>query len=63
LEYFRSTARDFELEKFIKLQHEVVAARWQEEQGTWSIQIKDISTGEIFSDWGHFLINGGGFLK
>jgi hypothetical protein len=45
------------------LEHEVVAATWQEEQGTWAIQIKDLSTGETVSDWCHFLINGGGFLK
>jgi hypothetical protein len=45
------------------LKHEVVAAQWQEEQGTWAIQIKDLSTGETVSDWCHFLINGGGFLK
>jgi hypothetical protein len=51
------------LNNFIKLEHEVVAAQWQEEQGTWSVQIKDLSTGETVSDWCHFLINGGGFLK
>ncbi|KAK5733331.1 hypothetical protein LTR17_009820 [Elasticomyces elasticus] len=63
LEYFRGTAKKFGLEKFIKLGREVVAAQWREEDGTWSIEIKDLSTGRISYDWCHFLINGGGFLN
>jgi cation diffusion facilitator CzcD-associated flavoprotein CzcO len=63
LQYFRDTAKNFDLEKFIKLGSEVVEARWSEEDGQWLIKILDRSTGAIATDWCHFFINGGGFLK
>lgn len=45
------------------MQHEVVEARWNEEEGKWMLKICDRSTGLIVADWCHFFINGGGFLK
>jgi hypothetical protein len=45
------------------VRHEVVEARWVEEEGKWMLKIKDRSTGAINADWCHFLVNGGGFLK
>jgi len=63
LQYFRDTAKNFDLEKFIKFNSEVVEARWNEDNGQWLIKIRDRSTGEVVTDWCHFFINGGGFLK
>jgi cation diffusion facilitator CzcD-associated flavoprotein CzcO len=63
LQYFRDTARKFDLEKFIKFGSEVVEARWDDDNGQWLIKIRDRSTGAIATDWCHFFINGGGFLK
>jgi len=63
LQYFRDTAKNFDLEKYIRLQHEVVEAVWNENEGLWSLKIRDAATGAIFKDQCHFLVNGGGFLK
>ncbi|KAH6868165.1 putative monooxygenase [Alternaria rosae] len=63
LQYFRDTARKFDLEKFIRFGSEVVEARWNEDKGQWLIRILDRSTGAIAEDWCHFFINGGGFLN
>lgn len=63
LQYFRDTAKNFDLEKYIKLQHEVVEAIWNEKDGLWMLKMRDRSTGAIVEDQCHFLVNGGGFLK
>lgn len=63
LQYFRDTAKNFDLEKDIKFQNEVVEALWNEEDGLWMLKIRDGSTGAIVEDQCHFLVNGGGFLK
>lgn len=63
LQYFRDTAKNFDLEKYVKYQHEVVKAVWDEQRGLWLLKIRDGSTGEVVEDQCHFLVNGGGFLK
>ena len=63
LQYFRDTAKNFDLEKYIRLQHEVVEAVWNENEGLWCLKIRDVATGAIVEDQCHFLVNGGGFLK
>ncbi|KAG4421443.1 hypothetical protein IFR04_005393 [Cadophora malorum] len=63
LQYFRDTAKNFDLEKYVKYQHEVVKAVWDEQRGLWLLKIRDGSTGEVVEDQCHFLVNGGGFLN
>ncbi|KAH8898674.1 putative monooxygenase [Thozetella sp. PMI_491] len=63
LQYFRDTAKKFDLEKFIAYSKEVVEARWDEDKSQWAIQICDRSSGVVTTDWCHFFINGGGFLN
>lgn len=62
-EYFNSLAEKFDLNKYIKLQHKVVHAAWDEEKGVWQIEVLNEATGMKFTDWCHFFINGSGFLK
>lgn len=49
--------------KFIKLQHIIQAAEWNDESAVWNLKIKNLVTGEIFSDQAEIFINGGGVLK
>jgi len=63
LEYFRAIAKKYELYKYIKLNHMVQSASWDEGEGVWRIKIKNLATGEIVEDWGHIFINGCGILK
>ncbi|KAK7204234.1 flavin-binding monooxygenase [Myxozyma melibiosi] len=61
--YFKHFADKYDLNKYIKLQHQVSAATWDEESATWSVQIKDLVSGEIITDWCHILVNASGILN
>ncbi|RKK21580.1 hypothetical protein BFJ66_g17516 [Fusarium oxysporum f. sp. cepae] len=63
LRYFQDTARNHDLEKYVKLKHNVTGTVWNEEDGTWTVDVQDEATGEVFKDRGEFLINASGFLK
>ncbi|KAH8675791.1 hypothetical protein BX600DRAFT_432344 [Xylariales sp. PMI_506] len=47
----------------IKTQHQVVGARWDEVRGLWNLDIKNLVTGEDFSDSANFIIDGSGVLN
>ncbi|KAL4891195.1 cyclohexanone monooxygenase [Aspergillus ambiguus] len=61
--YFKNVASKYGLYKYIRLNHMVTDAVWDEKQGVWNIDIKNKETGEILHDWGHILINGCGVLN
>ncbi|KAL5366664.1 hypothetical protein BJX96DRAFT_44220 [Aspergillus floccosus] len=63
LEYFRHLARKYNLYKFIQLNHRVVGARWEEDDGTWKLQIEDLASGHVFDDYCHFMITASGVLN
>jgi cation diffusion facilitator CzcD-associated flavoprotein CzcO len=63
LQYFKSVAKKYSLYKYIKLSHIVTGAVWDEGDGKWRLEIENLVTGEILTDWCHFLINGSGILK
>ena len=62
-QYLRDIVDRFDLQKYMKLNHEVTAANWDDEKGVWEVQVKDLSTGSTFIDTGEILINGSGLLK
>lgn len=47
----------------MKLNHEVVGANWDDEQGVWHVEVKDLVRGVTFLDTAEVLINGMGVLK
>ncbi|KAK5031708.1 hypothetical protein LTS07_004328 [Exophiala sideris] len=63
LKYFKGIADKYALYKYIKLNHYVQDAKWDEEAGIWNVKVKDNTTGAIVEDWGHIFINGCGILK
>ncbi|KAI5309586.1 hypothetical protein KEM55_002890 [Ascosphaera atra] len=62
-QYFQGVAKKYDLYRWIKLNHMVTSAIWDEESATWKLEIQNTRTGEIVKDWAHVFINGGGFLK
>ncbi|PCG89354.1 Hypothetical protein PENO1_105180 [Penicillium occitanis (nom. inval.)] len=62
-DYLRETSEKYDLRKYIRLQHRVLDAQWDEETGMWKLTIKNESSGEILSESCHFLFNGGGYLN
>lgn len=63
LQYFKRIARDYDLYRFIRLNHRVVGAKWDEAKGIWNVTVENTVTGEVIEDWGHFMITGSGILK
>ncbi|KAK3310501.1 uncharacterized protein B0T15DRAFT_507172 [Chaetomium strumarium] len=47
----------------IKTSHQVVSARWNEEDGRWELVIRNLETGEEFGDHATFLVDGTGILN
>ena len=47
----------------MKLRHEVIRAEWDEDEGVWRIQVRDLNTGETKDDAAEIFINAGGVLN
>jgi cation diffusion facilitator CzcD-associated flavoprotein CzcO len=62
-QYLRDVVDEYNLEKYMKLKHEVIHALWNEEQGVWEVSVKNLSTGEVFIDTAEILVNGSGVLN
>ncbi|CAK7204037.1 hypothetical protein SEUCBS139899_006788 [Sporothrix eucalyptigena] len=63
LEYFKMVARKHDLYKYIKLQHRVVEARWDDSESVWRLKVENLATKDVFEDWGHFMITASGVLN
>ncbi|KAI1081666.1 hypothetical protein F5B20DRAFT_534885 [Whalleya microplaca] len=63
LEYFRKVARKHNLYRFVKLNHKVIGARWDEDKAIWIIKVENITSSEITHDWCHFMVTGSGILN
>lgn len=61
--YFKGVAEKYELYKYIRLNHYVTEAIWDEESGMWKVAGKNTITGETWHDECNILINGSGILK
>ncbi|KAJ4252917.1 hypothetical protein NW762_010823 [Fusarium torreyae] len=47
----------------IRTQHEVVRAEWEENEGIWHLEIRNLQDGTILRDQCHFLLDGSGILN
>ena len=64
LAYFKNVADKYDLNKYIRLEHKVVGAFWDETMQMWTIRIQkgdDPST--VFEDKAHVFVNASGVLK
>ncbi|KAK8166410.1 FAD/NAD(P)-binding domain-containing protein [Phyllosticta citrichinensis] len=61
--YFQRFASTYGLDRYIKTEHEVQAATWDDAQDKWVVKVKDSKSGEVITDTGDFLINATGFLN
>lgn len=57
----KDVAKQYEVEKYIRLQHSVESAIWNEERGKWDLQIRNGST--LIRDECDVFINASGVLK
>lgn len=59
--YMKDVAKQYEVEKYIRLQHSVERAVWNEKKGKWDLKIRSGST--LFNDECDVFINASGVLK
>ncbi|KAM6524537.1 hypothetical protein FALCPG4_010146 [Fusarium falciforme] len=62
-QYFRGIAHKYDLYRYIKLNHRVTEARWDDQKGVWNLKAQDTKTGKEVHDWGHFMITASGILN
>lgn len=63
LSYFKSVVDEFGLAKYCKLRHQVEHAEWDDEEGCWNVEIKDLESGNKIRDKCDIFVNCMGFLK
>ena len=62
-EYLKRVAKKYHVDKYVKKRHEVVGATWQGTECTWKVDVKDLTSGEVFSDSADFLVVATGILN
>ncbi|KAJ5781044.1 hypothetical protein N7457_006204 [Penicillium paradoxum] len=62
-DFYRERAKEYGVYEKAKFEHQVVGAGWSEVDGKWTVQVKDLKTGEVKTDSGEVLINCGGALN
>lgn len=64
LQYFKTIADEYGLRKYIKLNHKVVGASWNEEDQEWHVKIQRGDNPEdVIDDKCNVLVNASGVLK
>ncbi|KAH8701505.1 steroid monooxygenase [Talaromyces proteolyticus] len=63
LEYFKHVADKHGLRKFIKLQHEVIHAQWDNQSGKWCVKVRNLTDGTEFDDTADVLVNASGIFN
>ncbi|KAF2492990.1 FAD/NAD(P)-binding domain-containing protein [Lophium mytilinum] len=51
------------IKKYIKLQHQVEGAEWDDKAGVWRFKVRNLETDEVINDSAEFFINAGGVLN
>jgi monooxygenase len=63
LEYVRETAREYGVDRKIRLHHRVVGASWSTDQGRWTVEIERLDTGETLHMTCGFLYSCCGYYR
>lgn len=62
-EYYKLRASQYGVNEFVRLNHRITSANWDEEKGKWVIDITDTTTSISIKEDADILINAAGFLK
>ncbi|KIW75704.1 hypothetical protein Z517_10447 [Fonsecaea pedrosoi CBS 271.37] len=61
--YLKNVARRYDVERYVKLRHLFLGARWQAADGKWEVEIEDLESGRKFTDRADILIRATGILN
>ena len=62
-QYLQHCVNKYELSKYIKVNHRIVGASWDDTKAIWNVRVEDTTSGVVFDDWCDFLLNAGGILN
>ncbi|CAI6334554.1 unnamed protein product [Periconia digitata] len=62
-QYFNDFAHKYGLRRFVKTQHQVGGAFWNQQKGGYDVQVQDLSTGKTHTDHCDIMINASGILN
>jgi cation diffusion facilitator CzcD-associated flavoprotein CzcO len=62
-QYFSDFAEKHQLGQYIKTEHQIVGANWDDERAKWVIEVLDIRNNRTFIDTCDIFINAGGILN
>ena len=62
-QYFEDFAAKYELAKYCKTSHEVVNAQWNNKDGYWRVDVRDIKANKTISQECEILVNAAGVLN
>ncbi|KAH7152645.1 hypothetical protein EDB81DRAFT_647222 [Dactylonectria macrodidyma] len=62
-DYLCRVCEEENMHGLIKTQHQVERAEWDENDGVWRLQIRNLQTDAVFSDYCHFLLDSCGILN
>ncbi|TEA10419.1 FAD-binding monooxygenase moxY [Colletotrichum sidae] len=62
LKYFKDVAEKYDLNKYIRLNHTVVGALWDEREHMWTVEVQR-QDGSVFRDKAHVFVNASGVLN
>ncbi|TDZ35544.1 FAD-binding monooxygenase moxY [Colletotrichum trifolii] len=62
LKYFKDVAEKYDLNKYIRLNHTVVGALWDEREHMWTVEVQR-QDGSVFQDKAHVFVNASGVLN
>lgn len=61
-DYSKTVGAEFDAEKDIVYNREVIKIQWDEERNIWNVTLRDSRSGELTDDWCHIFLNSGGRL-
>jgi hypothetical protein len=61
--YFNDFAAKYGLDKYIKMNHQVIGAKWDDKKGQWDVQILDLVSGNTINNSCDILVNASGILN
>lgn len=61
--YYKRFAERYDLHKYIRLNHRVSGAYWDEDKGAWKVEVTDVTTGNTFQDNCDLFVNATGVLN
>lgn len=61
--YLEGVAKKYSADRFINLRHEIKECRWNDKTAKWTVQVKNLATGETFEDQSDVVISARGNLN